>query len=120
MEKITKEIFVGAILVVLLAALINPGDFLMPTMTQMSLIVAATVAFAIFAVLLWRERGGDERDSLHRLVADRAAFQIGAAVLMIAIVSEGFNGMIDAWLPITLGAIVLGKIVGLIYSKKKY
>ena len=91
----------------------------MPTMTQMIILTATVVAFAIFVSLVWGERVRDEREQLHRFVADRAAFWSTAVMLMLAIVVQGEMGMIDSWLPIILGAMVLGKIAGLIYSKNK-
>lgn len=115
-----KEIAVGGIFIIFLVGLLNPGDIFMPTMTQMALLAAATVVFVVFAALIWRERGGDERDRLHRLIADRIAFLSTASVLMLALVVQGFMHMIDPWLPISLGVMVLGKIGGLLYSKKNY
>lgn len=114
-----KEITIGSVLIILLIGLMNPGNILMPSMTQMTIVALATIVFAIFATLLWREHGGDERDQLHRLVADRTAFWITAIALMLALVVQGTMHMIDPWLPIILGAMVLGKIAGLIYSKNK-
>lgn len=120
METSRKEIAVGAALIVLLALLTKAQDIFMPSMTQMAVLTATVVAFIGFAVLVWRERGGDEREALHRQVADRFAFLFGAVVLMIAIVVQGFMNMLDPWLPIVLGALIVGKIAGLMYSKNKY
>lgn len=114
-----KEIAIGVLLVILLILLINPGNLLMPSMAQMTILLAATIAFATFASLLWREQGGDERDQLHRLVADRFAFLATASVLMTAIVAQALMHMLDPWLPIALGALIIGKVAGLIYSKYK-
>ncbi len=115
-----KEIVVGLILIILLIALINPGDLFMPSMFQMTILALVMVAFALFAIMVWRERGGDERDRLHRFIADRIGFWTGGIVLMGAIIIQEFMHLNDPWLPVVLGALVLGKIAGLMYSKTKY
>lgn len=120
MNNNRKEITVAAILIILLIVLLNPGDILMPTMTQMAIMASATVVFAVFIVLIWRERGGDERDQFHRLFADRVGFLVGSVTLMIGIIIQSFQHSLDPWLPIVLGALVIGKVVALIYGNNKY
>jgi len=115
-----KEIIIGIVVFVLLVAVVNPFEIWMPDMFAMTLVGLLAAASALFAVFVLSERGGDERDAFHRMLADRYAFLAGAGVLVIGIVIESFRHSLDMWLPLALGAMVLVKIIGLLYGRRHY
>ncbi|MSR76394.1 MAG: hypothetical protein EXS68_02275 [Candidatus Ryanbacteria bacterium] len=115
-----KEIIVGVTVVVLLVAVTNPFEIWMPDMFAMLLVAVLAAAVALFAVFVLSERGGDERDVFHRMLADRNAFLAGAGVLGVGIVIESFRHALDAWLPAALGIMVIAKIVSLLYGRRRY
>ena len=115
-----KEIIVGIAVVVLLAAVANPFEIWMPDMFAMLLAAVLAATVALFAVFVLSERGGDERDMFHRMLADRNAFLAGAGILVLGIVVESFQHSLDPWLPIALGIMVAVKIISLLYGRRRY
>jgi hypothetical protein len=90
----------------------------MPDMMVMAMLALALVLFGIFASFILREQTVDERDNVHRTLAGRNAFLAGSAVLMIAIVIQGYSHTVDPWLVITLIVMILVKIVTRMWSDK--
>ena len=114
-----KEISITAVLVVLALFVLNPFDFWMPTMAHMIMLALLLVAFAVFAVFLYREKPGDERDVLHTMNSGRVAFLVGSALLTLGIVVQALQDSVDPWLVATLVGMVLSKLLSRIYSDKK-
>lgn len=114
-----QEVLVSLILIVLLVLLLNPFDFWMPNNMLMMMLVGLIVVFALFAGFVWREGAKDEREMLHRMLAGRSAYLVGAGMLVVGIIIQSFNHRLDPWLVFTLGLMVLAKITGIIYSKTK-
>ena len=104
----------------LLVLLLNPFDFWMPSALLMLLVAGLVAIFVLFVSFIWRENAEDERESLHKSMAGRAAFLAGASVLVAAIVVQSFSHTLDPWLVIALGVMILTKIVGLVYGRMKY
>lgn len=117
MKHFTGELSVSIILLVLLFVLFNPFAVFMPGFVVMGLLVGAVVSFGIFSIFLWREGEGDERENLHRMFADRIAYLTGAALLLAGIVVGELSHSLDPWLIYALGAMIVAKVVALIYSK---
>ena len=111
------EIAVSVVLVLLLVALFDPMGWLMPMPAQLMAVALFVAAFAAFATFMWREHAVDERESLHRLIASRAAFLAGAGILVAAIVVQSFSHDVDPFLPLALGTMVIAKAAGLIYGR---
>lgn len=114
-----SEIIIGLIFLAVLFLCLDPLDWFMPSMMQMLLLVILVLVFAVLAVFVWREGKGDEREVMHRMLAGRFAFLSGMTVLIVAIVIQSLNHSLDHWLIITLGVMVLAKIVGLLYGQKR-
>lgn len=114
------EITFSLILLLLLVLLLNPFDFWMPDSMHMAILVGLVVAFAIFAIFVYREKAHDEREVLHRFIAGRFAYLVGTTVLVIGIVVEALNHSINIWLILTLAIMILAKLVGIFYGKLKY
>ena len=115
-----QEIIVSVVLIVLLILFLNPFELWMPPILLMMMVLGLVVVFSIFASFIWRENSRDEREGLHKMMAGRIAFLAGTAVLVTAIIVQSFRHELDFWLVFTLGAMVLAKIVGLIYSRARY
>jgi len=109
----------ATLLLVVLLCVINPGHFWMPDMLAMTLSALLLVVFSIFAAFVWRERASDEREQLHKLLAGHTAFIIGASVLTLGLIFQSFSHATDPWLALALGAMVLAKLAGIIWARKK-
>lgn len=112
MKNSFGEFALALIFVAILVLLANPLHFWMPApVTMLSLLVVAIVA-AVYAGFVLKERAADERDDLHRMIADRAAYLAGIAVLTVALISEGFLlGRIDAWIPLAIAVMIFVKML---------
>jgi len=115
-----SEIIIALIFLILMFLCLDPFDWLMPSMAQMLFLVLLVLVAAIFSTFVWREGKGDERELMHRMLAGRIAFLAGIIILLIAIVIQSLNHQLDHWLIITLGVMVIAKIVGLLYGQKKF
>lgn len=122
MEKnsFIPEITVVILLVVLLALLINPFSWWMPDMMLMTMIAALAALFAFVISFVWRERPRDERETAHVMLAGRYAFMSGTLLLVIGIVVQSWQHQLDAWLPITLGVMVMAKVVGIVHGRLRH
>lgn len=116
---VKSELAVGCGLLVLLYVIFNPWNMFMPGYVVMGLLIAAVALYIIFAIFLWRENSGDERETFHRLFADRIAYLAGSALLLIGIVAGELTHALDPWLVFALAIMVIAKVGGLIYSKIK-
>ena len=119
MKHFAGELTVLIGFLVLIFVIFNPWSIAMPDYLVMGLLVGAVALFAAFAVFLWRENRGDERERFHRLFADRIAFLIGAAALLIGIIVGELGHNLDPWLVFALSAMVIAKVIALIYGKIK-
>lgn len=114
----TFEYIVGIILVVLLLLIGNPFMFWMPSILAMTLLLVATLFALIYAGFVLKERGGDERDLLHRMLAGRAAYLAGIGILTLALLVQGLAHHIDPWIPGALALMVIAKIVARTWADK--
>jgi len=115
-----QEIIVSGVLIILLVLFLNPFELWMPPILLMMMVLGLVVVFSLFASFIWRENNKDEREGLHKMMAGRIAFLAGTATLVIAIIIQSFRHELDAWLVVTLGVMILAKIVGLLYGRIKY
>jgi cobalamin synthase len=118
-HKFLQEIIISVILILLLIFFIDPFMWWMPNGFNMIMLAGLLVVFSIFASIIWKERPKDEREGFHRMLADRAAYFIGAIVLVLGIVLQTLNQRVDPWLAIALGIMILAKIITLSYAKAK-
>ena len=115
-----QEIIVSLVLIVLLGFFLNPFGLWMPNNILMMMVIGLVVVFSLFASFVWKENVRDERESLHRMIAGRAAFIVGSGSLVLGIIVQSLKHNLDPWLIFILGVIVLAKISGIIYSKVKH
>jgi MFS family permease len=97
-------------LVTLLGLLTDPFMVLMPSAAQMTVLLLAALVAALFAAFVMYERPGDERDMLHRMHAGRIAYLSGIAVLIVALLVQGFAHAIDPWVSLALATMVISKL----------
>jgi len=119
-NNLLQEIIVSGVLIILLILFLNPFGFWMPTAMLMMMVLGLALAFALFASFVWRENHKDEREGFHKMVAGRIAYLTGTALLTLGIIVQSFGHEIDSWLVLVLGAMILAKIIGLIYGRVKY
>lgn len=114
-----KEIILSVLILILLGYSLKP--VIMPMSSMMEMAVGATLIllFALLAGALLKEGAGDERENLHRMLADRFGFLAGAGALTLIAAVQSFRHSIDPWLIGALGIMILAKMVGLLYSSIK-
>lgn len=118
MKNNLKEIIVTVCLVGLAILLLNPLHFWMPDMMVMFILAIILGLFAFFASFVLRENTFDEREEGHRALAGRNAFLVGAGLLTLGIVFQGYAHAVDPWLVFTLIAMIVAKIATRIWSDK--
>jgi hypothetical protein len=95
---------------------LNPGHLTMPDSMVSMLIVGLIVSFLTFAAYLLREKSSDERETIHILSAGRISYLVGVGTLILGVVVQALKHEIDAWLVITLCAMIFSKLLSRIYS----
>lgn len=115
-----QEVLASLVLIVLLVLFLNPFGFWMPSALLIMMIAGLLVVFALFASFIWREIVQDEREALHRLMAGRIAYLMGAGGLVLGVIVQSLQHNLDPWLVGILGITIFAKIIGLIYGRVKY
>lgn len=105
------EVTVSLVLVVLGVLLLNPFHFWMPDMLLYCVVAVALVAFGILGAYVVREGGIDEREVHERSHAGRYAYLVGAGVLLVGILYQGWQHSVDPWLVVALGGMLFTKLV---------
>lgn len=118
-NNFAESVIVGG-LVILLVFVVNPFDIFMPTMMQMLLVIMAGLLFLLFAGFFWKEQARDEREELHRFLAARFAYLIGAGLLMVTVLVQSFAHALDVWVVGALTAMLLAKVLGRVYAERRY
>ena len=114
-----QETVISVVFIVLLFLFLNPFDFWMPGMLLYMMIGGLVVSFALFASFIWKEQAQDEREQLHKMIAGRVGYLAGVAVLVSGVVVESIMSHVDPWLIAVLGAMIIGKIAGHIYGRRR-
>lgn len=112
------HIVLALILVALLFALTDPFMYWMPPAAVTMALVAAVGLVAVFAGFVVRENGGDERERLNRSYAGRVGYLAGLAILTLALIIQGLAHELDPWIPISLGAMIAGKVAAHWYADR--
>lgn len=115
-----KQTATAGVLILLLVLILNPFHFWMPTMAHMMLLGAAIGVFGLFASFMLREDAGDEREGIHRMLAGRAAFLTGSALLILGIMYQSYSHELDMWLVIVLVGMLLVKVGTRFYSDRNW
>ncbi len=105
------EASVSVILIVLGILLLNPFSFWMPDMVVYCSIAIALAAFGVLGVYVVRENGEDERAIAERSRAGRYAYLVGAGILVVGILYQGWIHAVDPWLVVALGGMLGTKLL---------
>ena len=119
MKHLLQDIVLGLILIVVAVFVLNPGDVTMSDSMSMALETSLVGLFAFFLAAVWRERVSDERDELHRMLADRIGYLAGAGFIIFGILVQFKHHDVDKWLVGALVAMVLAKIGARVYTHLK-
>ncbi len=112
------ELLIVLVLLALAVGVYNP--YWMPMGVQILLLTALLVLFGFFTVFLWREQGGDERETALRHMSDRVGFFSGASVLLIAILVDGvLSRTRNEWAVGALIVMITAKVLSFIYHNRK-
>lgn len=114
------ELIASVALVVLVALFLDPFMLWMPQSVVYVLVVVMVATFLALAVLIWGEKAFDERDEFHRRIAGRIGYLLGSTVIIVGIVWQTIFSHPDPWLVFALIALLVGKIAGLYYARRKY
>ncbi len=109
--KSLLDIVIVIILISLSAAQIAPKTIVMPSSFEMLLCVTVFGLVSAFAVLVWREQPGDEREAENQHFASRSAYLAGCGVLITAMVIQELHHQLDSAIPITLLVMIITKMV---------
>lgn len=90
-----------------------------PHGVELSFIVGLSVVFILFVTAIFKEQLGDERERQHARSTGRISYLIGVGLLVIGIIYQALTGQIDTWLIVTLVAMLLSKIISIIYLRAR-
>ena len=112
------SIALAVLLIVLLLAVSDPFMLWMPPMGFLAAMLCAALLLCVWAGFVMYERVTDERETLHRMHAGRAAYLSGIGVLTAAFVVQGFSHAIDPWISAALAVMVVAKLVARLYADR--
>lgn len=116
-DKYLQYILAG-ILLILLGLISDPFMLWMPSMALMVILVLVAALVLSWMGFLMQEGEGDEREVLHKMKAGRLAYLSGLAVLVVALVYQGFTHQIDHFIVVALGVMVLSKVLARGYLER--
>ncbi|MCA9381028.1 hypothetical protein KC678_02080 [Candidatus Dojkabacteria bacterium] len=117
-KGIFDMISVVAILISLFVIL-NPLHFFMPSKTQMIFEAIFFIVVCVYLVFFQYEKALDERESYHLMISSRISTNIAIVLLLIALINELFGNNSSSFIPLTIAAIVLSKIISLWYFRSR-
>lgn len=110
------EVIVSVGILLILTVFLNPTHLLMPDTVNTMLMLGLIIGFLGFMGLVWRERGGDEREAAHIQKSGRISFFVGASVLVLGVVMQATKHEVDPWLIYALAVMVLTKLITRIFQ----
>jgi uncharacterized membrane protein YoaK (UPF0700 family) len=103
----------------LVGAIWNPSNLLMPPMAVNALLVLLVVACGVYAIFFFLEAPRDEREADHARSSDRIALLCVGSIILIGIVIGEVHGVLDNTLLMALFVLVLGKSVAKYYFEER-
>ncbi len=110
-STLSKTSLLALVVIAALVLMMCPIPFLMLTSTQMVLTSLAALGFIMWTVFQWQEGALDEREELHRFLAARLAYFVGAAIVMIGVLVQSLRHSVDPWLVGALIGMIVAKVV---------
>ncbi len=117
MSRNVGEIVVSLVFVVLVVLKLDPFKWTMPDQVEMIVLALVVAAYALYAGLFFRERARDEREAYHLHFASRVAYLAGVGFLVVALIVQSIAHHLDPWLVGGLTAMVLVKMISLIWAR---
>ncbi len=91
----------------------------MPPMMYVGVHIIAVILFILFAIMIWRSKAQDERESMNKALSSDIAFTAGGVMLGIAMIYQiSTDGHIDIWIMVTLATMILARVVSQIWLNK--
>ncbi len=109
MQNRIVHISVAVLISFFLLVLADFVPFWMPMMGEMLTLLIATVLLLVWVSFVVSEKAIDEREMQLKTQSGRVAYLAGIAVLMLALLVQGFAHAIDPWIPVALLIMVLAK-----------
>lgn len=109
-----SEVYVSALLVLLLLTCVDPFEAFMPPLWDRTVVVLLIALYGLYAGIIYREASRDERERLHIARAERIGFLIGTGMLVMFIAFDAFAVTVEKSLIFVLGAMILAKMLGLL------
>jgi hypothetical protein len=88
---------------------------MMKIMLSVGTVVILSVLYVTKFIVIWREKGQDERDANHRFYSSWVSYAVTSMLLFIGVVVEGLSGHVDTWLVIVFTGLLLSKLCSLVY-----
>ncbi len=117
MSRNLGEIAVSLIFVALVVLKLDPFRWTMPDEMEMIVLALVIAAYAVYAGLFFRERSRDEREAYHLHLASRIAYLAGVGFLVLAFVVQSFAHHLDPWIVGALAAMVVVKMITLMWAR---
>ncbi len=114
-NKIIIHTAVAALISFFALALADLIPFWMPMMGEMIALLIATVLIFIWMGFIMFEHAADEREATLKYQSGRFAYLAGIAMLLAALLVQGFAHAIDPWVPTTLAVMVVVKQLSRLY-----
>lgn len=112
------DYILSLLLIVLAVLFLDPFMYWMSDSLVYILAGVLLVLFAVFGIFVWREHAEDEREELHKMIAGRIGYLVGAGILVVGIVYQTITTQPDPWLVSALVGMVLGKVLGAAYGRR--
>jgi hypothetical protein len=114
-----KLTVISIVQVLLLLVFLDPGKMFSLSTINFIALTFVIAALGVYAIFIGREHVGDERDAVHRMLAGRVAFHVGAGLLTIGIAVQAVNGNLDQWLVVVLVSMIVAKTIARMYADRK-
>ena len=112
-----SEIYVSVVLLLLLVTCVNPFESMMPLFWSRTVVVLLIAIYCLYAGIIYREAGKDERERLHVAHAERIGFLVGIGLLILFLAFDAFEAEIEKSLVFVIGGMVLAKTISLLVLK---
>lgn len=108
--------FISFMQVILLVTILDPFRWFFLTTTGIVVVAIGIVLLGVYGVFVEREHVHDERDEIHRMLAGRVAFHVGAAFLTVGITVQSLRNQLDPWLVAALVIMIVAKTGARFYT----
>ncbi len=88
-------------------------------MNEMIVLLCVTLLMLTWAGFVMFEEATDEREIMLRMHAGRVAYLGGIGVLLVALVVQGYAHVIDPWIMLALGVMVVFKLGARLYLDRE-